>query len=236
MILYHKDYIKVDRRQNLELPGLECIWVEIRAKPQQTLLNISYRSPQFTDRNYWSLFNPSIGLAYDLSPNLLIVGDLSIEVVSRTPFYVNDVLSVNGLANVIHFTANSLSSIDPILVSDTIRIIEYGTIPIDGVISDHDCKYIEIDYRFKLNKCFKRSVWDYKHGDYERFRQQVSDTDWDSIINDDDTTNNVCINFTDKFLTIAKECIPLKTILVRHNDKSWISSELKKEIRKRDRL
>ena len=28
--------------------------------------------------------------------------------------------------------------------------------------------------------------------DYERFRQQVSDTDWDTIINDDDTTNNVC--------------------------------------------
>jgi hypothetical protein len=60
IILYHKDYIKVDRRQNLELPGLECIWVEIRTKPQQTLLNISYRSPQFTDRNYWSLFNWSI--------------------------------------------------------------------------------------------------------------------------------------------------------------------------------
>jgi hypothetical protein len=65
--LYHKDYIKVDRWQ-------ECIWVEIRTKPQQTLLNISYISPQFTDRNYWTLFNQSIGLAY-ISPNLLIVGD-----------------------------------------------------------------------------------------------------------------------------------------------------------------
>ena len=85
-----------------------------------------------------------------------------------------------------------------------------------------------------LSKCFKRIVWDYKHGNYERFRQQVPDTDWDTIINDDDTT--VCINFTDKFFTIAKKCIPLKTILVRHNDKPWISSELKKEIRKRDRL
>jgi hypothetical protein len=53
-----------------------------------------------------------------------------------------------------------------------------------------------------------------KINDYERFRQQVSDTDWDTIINDDDTTNNVCINFTDKFLTIAKESIPLKTIRV----------------------
>ena len=82
----------------------------------------------------------------------------------------------------------------------------------------------------------KRIVWDYKHGDYERFRQQVSDTDWDTIINDDNTTNNVCINFTDKFFTIPKECIPLKTILVRHNEKPWISSELEKDIRKRDRL
>jgi hypothetical protein len=75
----------------------------------------------------------------------LIVGDLNIDFLSRTPFYVNDVLSVNGLVNVIHeptlFTANSSSSIDPILVSDTIRTIESGTIPIDRVtgFSDHDC-------------------------------------------------------------------------------------------------
>jgi hypothetical protein len=128
IILYHKDYIKVDRRQDLELPGLKCIWVEIRTKPQQPLLNISYRSLQFTDRNYWTLFNQSIGLAYDISPTLLIVGDLNIDFLSRAPFYVNDVLSVNGLVNVIHepihfTTANSSSSIDPILVSDTIRTI-----------------------------------------------------------------------------------------------------------------
>jgi len=37
---------------------------------------------------------------------------------------------------------------------------------------------------------FKRVVWDYKHGDYERFLH----TDWDTIINDDDSTNNVYIN------------------------------------------
>jgi hypothetical protein len=143
IILHHKDYIKVDRRQDLELPGIECIWVEIRTKPQQTLLNISYRSPLFTDRNYWTLFNQSIGLANDISPNLLIVGDLNIDFLSRTPFNVNYVLSVNGLVNVIHesthFTANSSSSMDHILVSDTIRTIKFGTKPIDRAISDHDC-------------------------------------------------------------------------------------------------
>ena len=76
----------------------------------------------------------------------MIVGDLNINFLSRTPFYVNDVLSVNGLVNVIHkptrFTANSSSSINPILVSDTVRTIEFGTILIDRAISDHDCTYI----------------------------------------------------------------------------------------------
>ena len=128
-----------------------------QTKPQQTLLNISYTYVDHRS-SHWTLFNQSIGLAYDISPNLLIVGDLNIDFLSRTPFYVNDVLSVNGLANVIHFTANSSSSIDPILVSDTIRTIESSTIPIDRVISDHDCTYIEIDCRFKLSKCFKRIV------------------------------------------------------------------------------
>ena len=113
------DYIKVDRRQDLELPGLECIWVEIRTKLQQTQLNISYIFPQ-------TLFNQSKGLAY-ISPNLLIVGDLNIDFLSRTPFNVNDVLFVNGLVNATHepthFTVNSSTSIDPILVSDTIRTI-----------------------------------------------------------------------------------------------------------------
>ena len=151
-----------------------------QTKPQQTLLNISYTYVDHRS-SHWTLFNQSIGLANDISPNLLIVGDLNIDFLSRTPFYVNDVLSVNGLVNVIHepinFTTNSSSSIDPILVSDTIRTIESSTIPIDRAISDHDCTYIEIDCRFKLNKCFERIIWDCKHGDYERFRQQVSDTD-----------------------------------------------------------
>jgi hypothetical protein len=46
-VIIRKDYIKVDRRQDLELSGLEWIWVKIRTKPQQTLLNISSRSSQF---------------------------------------------------------------------------------------------------------------------------------------------------------------------------------------------
>ena len=66
----------------------------------------------------------------------------------------------------------------------------------------------------------KSVVWDYKHVDYGRFRH----TDWDTIINDDNSTNNVRINFTDEFLTVAKESIPHKMILLRENKTRTIIS------------
>ena len=42
--------------------------------------------------------------------------------------------------------------------------------------------------------------------------------------------------FTQLCLDIAKQCIPTKTITVRDYDKPWINSEIRKEIRLRDRL
>jgi hypothetical protein len=42
--------------------------------------------------------------------------------------------------------------------------------------------------------------------------------------------------FTKCFLKIAKECIPTKIVTIRNNDRSWFNSEIRKEIRMRDRL
>jgi hypothetical protein len=41
--------------------------------------------------------------------------------------------------------------------------------------------------------------------------------------------------FTKSFLDIARKCIPTKTITVRDYDKLWFTSEIRKEIRLRDR-
>jgi len=39
-----------------------------------------------------------------------------------------------------------------------------------------------------------------------------------------------------KYTELAKTCIPIKTVTIRPNDKPWFSSELRREIRRRDRL
>jgi len=47
--------------------------------------------------------------------------------------------------------------------------------------------------------------------------------------------NEACDNFITKCFELVK-CVPSKTITVRKNDKPWFTSELRTEIRKRDRL
>jgi hypothetical protein len=45
-----------------------------------------------------------------------------------------------------------------------------------------------------------------------------------------------CQAFTNKFIEILKKCVPQKEVTIRQNDKVWFNSELRREIRKRDRL
>ena len=64
IILYYKDYIKVERRCDLEMPDMESLWIEIKTKPHNTLVNVLYRSPQFTDSNFWTAVNQAFTLAF----------------------------------------------------------------------------------------------------------------------------------------------------------------------------
>lgn len=46
----------------------------------------------------------------------------------------------------------------------------------------------------------------------------------------------MCYTFTNTFLGVARECIPTKMVTVRNSDRPWFNSELRREIRKRDRI
>ena len=48
--------------------------------------------------------------------------------------------------------------------------------------------------------------------------------------------DEICNTFTETLVQIARECIPSKLVTVRNNDKPWFTSELRTEIRRRDRF
>ena len=48
--------------------------------------------------------------------------------------------------------------------------------------------------------------------------------------------DEICENITNTFINFCKICIPFNKVLIRPNDKPWFISELRYNIRLRDRL
>ena len=83
---------------------------------------------------------------------------------------------------------------------------------------------------------YYREVWNYRNADTERLNQLIRSYNWRSNINDNCAIGDACINFTDVFLKFCKECIPCQNVLIRQNDQPWFNSEIRHNIRLRDKL
>jgi hypothetical protein len=67
--------------------------------------------------------------------------------------------------------------------------------------------------------------------------KQIHDTvDWNALLSDLENVDEMCNTFTETLLRVARECIPTKMVTVRNSDRPWFNSELRREIRKRDRI
>ena len=176
--MYYKSFINIKRRTDLEHDQVESMWFELKTKLRTILININYRSERQSSVYFWQYFDMMLRRALDENNNIICLGDLNKNFMSDIPSNVKDIISINGLINIIekptHFdtrTGNT-SLLDPILVTDSIPIIDSDTMPIDRGVSDHDGTYVTIDCGFTSNRTYKRTVWDYKHGDFDLMNQQ----------------------------------------------------------------
>ena len=85
----------------------------------------------------------------------------------------------------------------------------------------------------RKRKAFKRQIWSYNNGNYDLLRNKALTTDWDSL--KDRNIDTYAQNISNSILKIAFECIPNKCITVKPSDPPWITSVLKRQIRKRKR-
>ncbi|CAC5410238.1 unnamed protein product [Mytilus coruscus] len=98
-----------------------------------------------------SLHNPYIDVTYSPCKTMDIKGDLNKNCMSNLPSNIRDAFFINGLTNIIdkatHFDTRTGSSslLGPILVTDSIPVLDKDTIPIDRGISDHNGTYVTID-------------------------------------------------------------------------------------------
>jgi hypothetical protein len=66
--------------------------------------------------------------------------------------------------------------------------------------------------------------------------QKITAENWEILIQNERDMNIACTKFMKAFLDISELCIPKREVTIRSNDKRWVDSILRKEIRKRNIL
>ena len=240
VIVYVKENVNCIQRPDLHVGDLECIWLEIKFKNKSYLYGTFYIPPN-SNQQIWDNFYHSIDLAFATNKDLILIGDFNINQNIRNPHdKIRTLLVQYDLHQLIkentYFTENSSSLLDLIIVSNPSSIISSDVgpplldqkrfhLPVIGIIN----------HRKKNISPVKRKVYIYDRGDYESFRQRLSDVNWDSLFvenNVDETSTNI----TECILNIADKVIPNRIVQIKKTDQPWITKEIKKLIRNKNRI
>ena len=122
---------------------------------------------------------------------------------------------------------------DLIVISNKLMVEDCGLLPPFSKI-DHIPIYVSIN--IERPQTIRKTIqfWDYRQTDTDKLTRLLMETDWDRLLDCDiDTATD---NLTEALLTAAKASIPVKTFTTKFNNKPWFNLELKRQIRKRDRL
>ncbi|VDI24069.1 Hypothetical predicted protein [Mytilus galloprovincialis] len=167
------------------------------------------------------------------------MGDFNENLLLANRNNLKNTLLDNGMHQAIteptFYCENSSSLLDPLIVND-IHILVYHEVsenileantrfhcPVSGILNLHKPKYTQ----------FKRKVWDFEKGDYDRYCDELRQVDWDTIL--DTNLNNAVSIVTQKIIDAANKHIPSKLIVVRTKDPPWMTSLIRRQIRKRKR-
>ena len=99
----------------------------------------------------------------------------------------------------------------------------------------HCCIYCNLRFKVSKTQAFKRRVWDYKTTDFNSLNTALSNAPFDSAYDIFDDVEDIVCYANELILTTCAKFVPNKIVTVRPKDKLWMSNEVRRAIRKRDR-
>ena len=238
--IHVRETLACKQRQDLKINGLEAKWVEIIVKSRKILIGAFYRPPNSTV-DYFNLILESIDRAFNKNiTDIIMTGDFNYDMSTYVDNKIRDLMFQFHLTQLIadptNFTKNSSSLIDLFLVRNLSNVLFSGVL--DSFIPDQTRFYCPIILLQKFTrptfKRFKRRIWNYNLADYDKYRDLLSRSD---LIMDItlDYIDDVVQNITEEIHNASLEAIPNKVVTIRPSDHLWVTTKIRKIIRKRKR-
>ena len=230
------------RRNDLQIAGLEFIWIQIKLCNKRSILfGVFYRPPN-SDSSYYSLIEDSIGLAMDSSiSNIIITVDFNINQLNPTSNKkINTLCNKFNLFHLIeeptHYTENSSSLIDLLFVTNKESVLTSGVGEpcLDTNIRYHCPIFGVFNFLKPKRTSVRRVIWKYDQDDYNTLKSYLNDINWNELKSND-------INkYIENIISVIKEginsTIAHKLVTIKLHEPAWINNLIKRKIRQRKRL
>ena len=102
------------------------------------------------------IFNENLEKAFDISHNILILGDFNEDLLNQNYHNFRHILTLNSLTNLIKTPTRSNALLDPVLKTDDVLCTDSGVLSVPPGISDHKATFITIPFllQFKVGRSF----------------------------------------------------------------------------------
>ena len=255
MAIYVRNNLAVKRLPDLETPDVEWIWCLVKIKQITLIICTVYVPPNPSSSQYplfLSKLSDSIVLAQAYAPhNILLLGDFNAGNTFLDPRFTNhsplspfefalhdEILACNMqqiLTEPTRYsdTRNTANLRDLIITSDVSMVHSSGVLSSFSQI-DHLPTFASLTIDTPPTSIHTVELWDFGQTDTDKLTRLLMDTEWDDLLDCD--LDQATDNFTNALMSAAKASIPFKAFSTKSNNKPWYNLELKREIRKRDRL
>ena len=187
--IYVRDTLHVIPRNDLQVNGVEAVWVELHVCQRKLLVGGIYRPPN-SNNTQWLNMEHSLDQAFNQHiDNILVAGDFNININSNPSnrmCRLIDALNSEQLINSpTHYTEHSHSLIDLMFIKHSTQVISsFVTDPFVPNLVRYHCPTVAV-LKFTKHKqtYFQRKNWIYDKGDYAKYNDKLRSTDWSFIEN-----------------------------------------------------
>lgn len=249
--IYFHTSLAASRLPDLEIGNEEWIWAKVKFSTMTIILCCVYIPPDLRAerlQEFLDHFHESISMAQIYNPaSIIVTGDFNAGNTYLSSNFNHS--PVSAFERQLEITAESLGLSqliteptrhqdatqnlrDLCFVSNPEIVTASGVLPSFSNL-DHFPIHVSVKATIPDTPLQEKQVWDYSRLDVENLTHKLLHTNWDSIINNEIDTATAL--FTSTLIEAAKDTIPIKTIF-SCNNKPWMTNELKRLMRKRDRL
>lgn len=217
--------------------AIEQQWIKISLKEDVVVVGNIYRRQEFSSTDFLDALESMISYSISISNNIIIVGDLNINLLASTPLAVRllSLLNTTGLKQLVNeptrITPHSSSLIDLVIVNEDQANVSAG-VHHDYKISDHYpvfCVYPIIHQPSPRNYVFR----DFRNFNLEPFNSDLESVLWRTIYTFDNIEDKAMF-LSDNIVRLFDLHAPLRSIKISKPYLPWITENVKFMIKLRN--